>query len=82
MTYFCAECGEECKPKACDAGIGAYEFWGAKSVDRQPYMGSSCCEGELVDEEGNTVEPELEDPREAEAERQIELQLDEESPRG
>ena len=29
----------EGKPRKEDAGIGAYEYWGAKGYDSQPYLG-------------------------------------------
>ena len=49
--YECPECGEPCDAKECDAGIGPVEFWGAKSFDSRPYMGSDCCEADLEDVE-------------------------------
>lgn len=45
----CPECGKECNAIECDDGIGPVEFWGAKSFDSRPYMGSDCCEAELDD---------------------------------
>ena len=48
-SFTCPLCGKPCHPIPCDAGIGPYEFWGAKYNDSRPYMGSDCCEAELED---------------------------------
>jgi len=47
--YICPECHKPCDAKECDDGIGPVEFWGVKSWDSRPYMGSDCCEAELED---------------------------------
>ena len=47
LPYICPECGEPCEAIQCDDGLGPIEFWGAKSWDSRPYIGSSCCEAPL-----------------------------------
>ena len=47
--YKCPQCGKPCEAKECDDGLGPVEFWGAKSYDSHPYMGSDCCEAQLDD---------------------------------
>lgn len=52
MKYFCGDCGEECNAVVEDHGIGAYEFWGQRGVDRRDVVCSDCCSAELfLDEE-------------------------------
>ena len=53
---FCKCCGDECEVIEFDAGIGSYEFWGSVGNDVQMCLGSSCCEAEVVDENGDEVE--------------------------
>jgi hypothetical protein len=44
-----------------DFGIGSYEFWGAPGNDVQWCYVSECCEADMVDENGVTIEPPEED---------------------
>jgi len=46
---YCTECNESCNAKDVDFGIGAYEYWGYKSVDRNIQTVSDCCEAEIRD---------------------------------
>ena len=41
---FCSECGDECRVKEIDEGIGSYEFWGCRGTDHQCFVVSVCCE--------------------------------------
>lgn len=43
-TTYCSECLEPCYGEWVDFGIGPYEFWGQRSVDRQLAFVSECCE--------------------------------------
>lgn len=52
MNYICAECKKPCVPRVVDLGIGPYEYWGSKCVDRRPALVSDCCEAEVLDENG------------------------------
>jgi len=47
MKYYCGECGKECKTVERDFGIGAYEFWGARSVHVNIQTVSECCDGDV-----------------------------------
>lgn len=47
--YICPDCGEPCDAKECDDGIGPYEYHGQKCYHSHKYIGSDCCEAELVD---------------------------------
>jgi len=49
--HVCPGCGKPCNAIPCDAGIGPVEFWGAKSFDSRPYVGSDCCEADLGEAE-------------------------------
>jgi hypothetical protein len=40
---FCECCGQPCKPVLSDVGIGHYEYWGQKCVDKQMVYTSDCC---------------------------------------
>lgn len=44
----CENCGEECRTKTIDVGIGAYEYAGAPGYDSRPCEVSECCEGNVV----------------------------------
>lgn len=44
----CTSCGQNCEPKAYDDGIGPYEYWGQKCFDSRPYIGSDCCEADMI----------------------------------
>jgi len=46
---YCTECGELCNAKDVDFGIGAYEYWGQRCVDRNIQTVSDCCEAEIRD---------------------------------
>lgn len=45
MTYCCA-CKQPCVTIAVDYGIGPYECWGVRGVDRNVQVVSDCCESE------------------------------------
>lgn len=49
MTVTCNACGEECRVLELDFGIGAYEYWGFKGVDKQLHRVSACCEADFTD---------------------------------
>jgi len=55
MLGKCTECGEECNVILADFGIGSYEYWGAKSVDKQIEAVSDCCEAPAVDLVGHDI---------------------------
>ena len=44
---FCEDCGQPCRAKLIDVGIGAYEYWGDKSVDSNKVWASDCCEASV-----------------------------------
>lgn len=44
----CSACGLPATDAFMDFGIGAYEYWGAKGVDRDVQYVSTCCEAGLV----------------------------------
>jgi len=44
MQYWCENCQEETECIPEDQGIGAYEFWGVKGVDKQMVMVCTKCE--------------------------------------
>lgn len=54
--YWCEECGEECDVQYVDQGIGSYEFWGQRGVDRNVLPCSDCCEAICLDELGQPVD--------------------------
>lgn len=43
----CGMCGEMCMPVFEDCGIGPFEFWGRKQVDRRMEWVSDCCHAPL-----------------------------------
>ena len=45
----CSSCGEVATGRSADFGIGAYEYWGAKCVDRNVQWVSTCCDATLLD---------------------------------
>ena len=47
----CPECHQECGVRAEDAGIGAYEYWGATGFDSRPYYVSDCCDADIPEED-------------------------------
>ena len=53
--YFCQECELECRGQMVDQGIGPYEFWGQKGIDKREAFVSECCEALVVDIDGNEV---------------------------
>lgn len=55
--YKCVNCGDECDVSQQDIGIGAYEYWGFKGVDRNIQTLSTCCGG-YVTEATETYEEE------------------------
>jgi hypothetical protein len=50
---WCTDCGQRCSTKWVDNGIGAYEYWGAKGVDRRIEEVSDCCEALVADKDPN-----------------------------
>ena len=51
----CEACGEACEAKIEDQGIGPYEFWGQPGNDVRLVAVSSCCEDDVVDEDGREI---------------------------
>ena len=51
----CQACGQECEAKIEDLGIGPFEFWGAPGNDVRLVAVSSCCEDDVVDEDGREI---------------------------
>ena len=45
----CSACGEVAEGTSVDFGIGAYEYWGSKGVDRNVQWVSRCCEAALLE---------------------------------
>ena len=54
--YFCQECELECRGQVVDQGIGQYEFWGQKGIDKREAFFRECCEALVVDIDGNEVD--------------------------
>ncbi len=54
---WCMACGQECRSVEVDFGIGPYEFWGFRGVDRDVRLVSNCCEHEVTDVEPSLTEP-------------------------
>lgn len=52
---YCTSCGKPCRVILIDTGIGAYEFWGDKCVDKRIEAVSACCEDIAVDSQGNDI---------------------------
>lgn len=46
---WCAHCNKECIGVAVDNGIGAYEYWGSKGVDKRIDIESNCCNAQVLD---------------------------------
>ena len=46
---FCQACGNIDSGHSVDSGIGAYEYWGAKGVDRNVQWVSTCCDATLLE---------------------------------
>lgn len=55
MIGKCTECGQPCNVIPVDFGIGAYEFWGAKSIDVQIEAVSDCCDAPAVNALGHLI---------------------------
>ncbi len=53
---FCGSCGEPCEAETADFGVGEYEFWGFRGVDRNVQTVSSCCEADLYSDAELSVE--------------------------
>ena len=53
----CEDCRGSCEGTYVDFGIGSYEFWGAKEVDRQVHWVSECCEATVFWPSGHRAEP-------------------------
>lgn len=47
--WYCENCGKECATKWVDNGVGPYEFWGSRGVDRRLEEVSRCCEAPVTD---------------------------------
>lgn len=45
----CRNCGKPCRAILVDMGIGPYEFWGARGVDKRMVPVSPCCEEDVVE---------------------------------
>lgn len=45
----CSACGEVAEGTSVDFGIGAYEYWGQRGVDRNVQWVSRCCEATLLE---------------------------------
>ena len=45
----CSACGEVAEGAFVDFGIGAYEYWGQRGVDRNVQWVSRCCEATLLE---------------------------------
>jgi hypothetical protein len=60
-TLYCGQCGKPCEWEKVDTGIGAYEFWGQKCVDKNIEVLSTCCEADIYTNAELTVNYEHED---------------------
>ena len=52
MTWpatYCTCCKQECLTHEEDHGIGPYEYWGQRCVDRRMVTVSDCCDAEVID---------------------------------
>lgn len=83
MTYYCTECGKQCKGTVLDFGIGPYEYWGQHCVDTNKQFVSECCEADVSDNPENlhslvTLEDIEQSAAEAKAERRLQRELDRE----
>lgn len=45
----CSACGEVAAGTFADFGIGVYEYWGQRGVDRDVQWVSCCCEATLLE---------------------------------
>ena len=52
----CSECGNPCDAIVIDDGIGPYEYFGMKGVDRRPALVSDCCEADPLDDAGHSIQ--------------------------
>lgn len=57
--HWCGSCKEECDAQVVDVGIGHYEFWGQKGIDRQLCLISECCEGTVYDDRECQIESDI-----------------------
>jgi len=48
---FCPHCNDTVSGKPIDVGIGTYEYWGCKGVDKQIVIVCEDCDVELEDAE-------------------------------
>jgi len=53
---FCGACGKACDTREVDQGIGAYEAWGYRGVDRRMTTVSHCCEAAVYQDASLTIE--------------------------
>ena len=49
-AYYCTHCKEDCVVRWEDDGIGAYDYHGAKGVDKKWIAYSECCDAAVTDE--------------------------------
>ena len=49
ITGWCSDCHEPCVSKPCDTGIGPYEYWGKRCLDRHIELLSSCCHADILE---------------------------------
>ena len=52
MKFICTDCGKPCHAGIVDFGIGCYEYWGAKGVDKNEQFVSQCCEAPVTTPDG------------------------------
>lgn len=45
---YCADCEQPCEGDLIDVGVGSYEFWGQRGVDRDLQYLSDCCEAPVM----------------------------------
>lgn len=48
--HVCLSCHQPCEVGAVDFGIGPYEFWGRKGIDKDVQIVSDCCESDFTGE--------------------------------
>jgi hypothetical protein len=51
--YRCSACGKPCRAVDRDFGYGRTEYWGSVSSDEDIQTVSQCCDGDLLDIEGD-----------------------------
>jgi hypothetical protein len=53
----CEDCGRPTNGQWVDFGVGPGEFWGRPFCDVNWQWVSECCEGDILDENGNLIDP-------------------------